>query len=259
MSAEALLACGRRPLVFVDLDDTLFQTARKMAEGLPRHTAALDVHGQPNSYMNPVQHSFVAWLLACAEVVPVTARSVEAYSRVCLPFAHGAVCAHGGVLLDAGGKTDERWRTAMAEALDGVQKRLPALSASALAIGRDMGFSLRGWVVSEDGLQLYVVIKQNGADDAVLAVLLDEVRSRGLLEGMHVHRNGNNLAFLPQGLDKARAVREWLRRDRDSQGERPVLGFGDSLSDLTFMSECHFWGTPSNSQLAASMEVTAHD
>lgn len=83
---------SNRPLVFVDLDDTLFQTARKMVEGTPRTTATLDVHGQPNGYMNPVQHSFVNWLLASADVVPVTARSVEAYSRVA--FLHG-----GGYLL----------------------------------------------------------------------------------------------------------------------------------------------------------------
>ena len=44
-----------RPLVFVDLDDTLFQTARKMAAGEPRMVASLDVQGQPNGFMNPVQ------------------------------------------------------------------------------------------------------------------------------------------------------------------------------------------------------------
>ncbi|EPV0352014.1 hypothetical protein ACV09X_006303, partial [Pseudomonas aeruginosa] len=70
-----------RPLVFVDLDDTLFQTSRKMVEGTPRTTATLDVHGQPNGYMNPIQHSFISWLLASADVVPVTARDVEAYCR----------------------------------------------------------------------------------------------------------------------------------------------------------------------------------
>ncbi|MCR7861693.1 trehalose phosphatase, partial [Pseudomonas aeruginosa] len=35
-----------RPLVFVDLDDTLFQTSRKMVEGTPRTTATLAVYVQ---------------------------------------------------------------------------------------------------------------------------------------------------------------------------------------------------------------------
>jgi len=45
---------NKRPLALVDLDDTLFQTARKMPEGLPRVTATLDIEGQPNGYMSTV-------------------------------------------------------------------------------------------------------------------------------------------------------------------------------------------------------------
>lgn len=54
---------SNRPLVFVDLDDTLFQTARKMGDE-PRFAATLDVDGQPNGFMSATQKSFVEWLLA---------------------------------------------------------------------------------------------------------------------------------------------------------------------------------------------------
>ena len=57
----------------------------------------------------------------------------------------------------------------------------------------------RGWVVEEEGLRHYVVIKHNASDDAVLAEVLAGVRSRRMVDGMHVHANGNNLAFLPTG------------------------------------------------------------
>lgn len=242
---------ANRPLVFVDLDDTLFQTARKMGDE-PRHTATLDVAGNPNGYMNAVQKHFVEWLLAGAEVVPVTARSVEAYQRVQLPFAHGAICAHGGVILAAGGSLDRDWHALMSSQLAAEQARLPALSETTLAIGAELGYSLRGWVVEEAGLANYVVTKHNEDSDAVLEHVLAEVRARNLLDGLYVHGNGNNLAFLPLALQKREAVREWIRRDRALHGERPMLGFGDSLSDLGFMGECHWWGTPARSQLAAS-------
>lgn len=245
---------SNRPLVFVDLDDTLFQTARKMVEGAPRTTATLDVHGQPNGYMNPVQHSFVNWLLASADVVPVTARSVEAYSRVKLPFTEGAICSHGGVMLRPDGTLDQDWHGQMAESLWTFQDRLPALSEATLQIGKDMGYSLRGWVVEEEGLRHYVVTKHNESDDAVLSKVLNEVQARGMLEGMHIHANGNNLAFLPKGLAKRLAVQEWLRRDATINGERPVLGFGDSITDLGFMDLCHMWATPARSQLAKAVE-----
>ncbi|PCE29954.1 trehalose phosphatase [Burkholderia ubonensis] len=249
---------SNRPLVLVDLDDTLFQTARKMPEGAPRTPATVDVHGQPNGYMTPVQQAFISWLLASADVVPVTARSVEAYSRVKLPFTHGAICSHGGVILHADGTLDQDWHGRMAEALRNFQDRLPALSETTLQIGRELGYALRGWVVEEAGLRHYVVTKHNESDDAVLARVLAEVQARGLLDGMHIHANGNNLAFLPDGLAKRLAAREWLRRDRALNGERPVLGFGDSITDLGFMDLCHMWATPARSQLAKAAEGLIH-
>lgn len=47
-----------RPLVFVDLDDTLFQIAQKMGNE-PRFTATLDIDGQPNGYMSATQKNLL--------------------------------------------------------------------------------------------------------------------------------------------------------------------------------------------------------
>ncbi|HWS39747.1 MAG TPA: hypothetical protein VN247_00485 [Arenimonas sp.] len=241
----------KRPLVLIDLDDTLFQTARKMNNKVSWHTATLDVNGSPNGYMSNVQKSFVEWLLASADVVPVTARSVEAYQRVNLPFANGAICANGGVILQSNGFRDCDWHAQMTEMLASYQDRLHALSKQTLEIGAELGYSLRGWVVEEAGLANYVVTKHNEKSDDVLTSVLSEVESRGLLTDIYVHGNGNNLAFIPVALSKRNAVQEWISRDIALNGERPLLGFGDSLSDLGFMDECHWWGTPINSQLAA--------
>ena len=100
------------PLVLVDLDDNLFQTARKMQE-TPVHVASSDVDGKPSGYMTEVQKHFIDWLLTSADVVPVTARSIEAFSRVHIPFKRGAICANGGVILDANGKVDDAWHEFM--------------------------------------------------------------------------------------------------------------------------------------------------
>ncbi|MBA1229984.1 trehalose phosphatase [Pseudomonas viridiflava] len=248
-----------RPLIFVDLDDTLFQTARKTPADSEKHVATLDISGNANGYMTNVQKSFAHWLLAHSDVVPVTARSVEAYSRVKLPFAAGAICSHGGVILDLMGKVDKDWNEQMKQTLAAYQTRLHELSATTLAIGQEMGVSLRGWVVEEARLFHYVVTKHNEHDDSILTRVLAEVQARGLLDDMHVHGNGNNLAFLPNGLAKRYAVQEWLRRDIAVNGERPVLGFGDSITDLGFMDECHWWATPARSQLAKMFVGAAHD
>ncbi len=248
-----------RPLIFVDLDDTLFQTARKMPQDSPRHTATLDVSGQPNGFMNNVQKAFVDWLLLSADVVPVTARSTEVFKRVRLPFCHGAVCSHGGIILQPDGRQDPAWAEKMTAVLTSFQHRLHELVQAILLLGQDMGLSLRSWVVEEGGIGQYVVTKHNGSDDSVLTQVLSQAQTNRLLGNMHVHANGNNLAFLPMGLAKKYAVEEWLHRDRMLNGARPVLGLGDSVTDLGFMKMCDFWATPAKSQLAALVEERCHD
>lgn len=240
---------SNRPLALVDLDDNLFQTLRKMGDG-ERHVATLDVTGEPNGFMTKVQKQFIEWLLATADVVPVTARSIEAYSRVKLPFACGAICSHGGSMLLPSNILDRDWHGQMVEKLEPYQARLADLSRRTLEIGQQLGLSLRGWVVEEEGLATYVVTKHNEKSDEVLKRVLAEVEARNLLQGFYIHGNGNNLAFIPTVLSKRNAVQEWMRRDREIHGERPVLGYGDSISDLGFMGECHWWGTPRKGQLA---------
>lgn len=249
---------NNRPLALVDLDDTLFQTARKMAEGSGRHPASFDVNDQVSGYMSDVQKSFVEWLLASTDVVPVTARSAEAFGRVRLGFNRGAVCSHGAVILNANGTVNEEWHAKMGVMLGSFQDRLPALCDTALRIGGELGLSLRGWVVEEAQQQHYVVIKHNTGVDGDLLRILNEVRARGLIEGMHFHVNGNNLALLPDGLAKRVAVAHLLKMDREENGVRPVLGFGDSITDLGFMQLCSFWSTPANSQLAKKVEGAIH-
>jgi hydroxymethylpyrimidine pyrophosphatase-like HAD family hydrolase len=248
-----------RPLVLIDLDDTLFQTARKMPETDPlRYPASYDVNGGVSGYQTQVQRDFLEWLLQVADVVPVTARSAEAFGRVRLNFTAGAICSHGGLILNPDRTLNKPWHAKMAATLASHHDRLPRLCEAALDIGSQLGISLRGWVVEEAEQRHYVVVKHNDGSDADLLFLLGELRAAGLLDGLHTHANGNNLALLPVGLSKRAAVEHYLALDHDRYGVRPVLGFGDSITDLGFMSLCHFWATPAKSQLAALVEASIH-
>lgn len=245
---------SNRPLALVDLDDTLFQTARKMPPGGPRHPASFDVEGGVSGYQNDTQKAFLEWLLNTTDVVPVTARSAEAFNRVRLPFNGPAICSHGGLILNPDRTVNVEWHALMTDVLAEYQHRLPALCETALQIGSEHGLSLRGWVVEEAEQRHYVVVKHNQGADSDLVFVLDKLREAGLIEGMHTHSNGNNLALLPAGLSKRVAVQHYLKLDREQNGMRPVLGFGDSITDLGFMNLCDFWSTPSGSQLAGLME-----
>ncbi|MDO9353946.1 MAG: hypothetical protein Q7T55_09635, partial [Solirubrobacteraceae bacterium] len=72
-----MTAPGAPPLfVFVDLDDSLFSSARKCAPGEVLQPAALLKNGATISFTNARQRALLAWLDRGATLIPVTARSV---------------------------------------------------------------------------------------------------------------------------------------------------------------------------------------
>lgn len=239
---------NKKPLVLVDLDDNLFQTPRKMSEKAI-NLASITTEGKPSGYMTEVQKDFVDWLLKSADVIPVTARSTQSFSRVLIPFNGFAICSHGGAILTKNKKIDKQWNLKVTKVLAPYQKRLAELSKKIMDIGSALGYSLRSWVIQEEGNNVYVITKHNNQGDECLLEIVKEANLHGLTEEFIIHVNGNNLAFLPKELNKKNAVKEIISRDFELHGERPILGFGDSLSDLGFMNECDFWGTPNNSQI----------
>ena len=236
-----------KPLVFVDLDDTLFQTHRKMLPKPQDQIATLDKAGQPLSYMHPKQQHFVHWLIESAEVVPVTARSVEALQRVQIQFQHGAICAHGGVILRPDGQIDETYLQQRQHDLLYLQACMNALPAQLQDLAQPFG-PIRTWVVQEHNLAIYVVAKQNQPASLFLSDLVDVLPDE-ILKNFYIHQNGNNLAFIPHLISKRRAVEYWLQHLTQETNERPILGWGDSISDLGFLSCCDWFGLPKHSQI----------
>lgn len=235
-----------KPLVFVDLDDTLFQTYRKQQPTPQHQMVTTDVSGQPLSYMSPKQQSFLNWLLESAEVVPVTARSVEGFKRVQIPFQYGAICSHGGTILDQNLAVDTDWFDLQKQheiQLNGILTDLPdALHDYA----KDLG-AVRTWTLVENELSIYSVAKQQQAGALFLDQLVEKL-PKTLLEQCYIHINGNNLAIIPHHVSKQSAVEFYIQK-HDPQRERIILGWGDSLSDAGFLSCCDWFGMPKSSQL----------
>ncbi len=235
----------QKPIALVDLDDTLFQTPKHIPRELLRHVATLDIHGQPLSFMTDIQQQFTHWLLSTTNLIAVTARSVEALSRVQLPFQHGAVCSHGAAVLSADGSLDKEWHALMTAQLTPYQSRLADLVAHILSIAA--ANSVRTWIVEEQGLGIYVVVKQQTPKPFILKDLLASI-DPAKLTGFYMHMNGNNLALLPDPVGKTHAVK-FLLSKINPDNQRVVLGWGDSLSDVGFLQSCHWWGMPQRSQV----------
>lgn len=236
-------------IVFVDLDDTLFQTPQKNPQA--DRPAAVDREGNPLSFRCRRQEAFLDWLAKDALVVPVTGRSVEAFRRVTIPFHGHAICSFGGVLLDTDGQPDPEWHRRMAVAAGGTEAVMEGLLGMVADAAGSHRVDVRHRIIRDAGLPLYISVKHNAGDSGETARLATVV-SPSVPEGWTLHLNANNMALIPPFLGKAAAVAHFLER---FVGERPALtvGVGDSLTDVGFMKLCDYAISPTKSQIISAL------
>jgi hypothetical protein len=245
-----------RAIALVDLDDTLFQTLGKCPPDVPAEALAAIGYardGAPLSYATPRQLSFLSWLSESTLLVPVTARSRDALERVRIDWTR-AICAHGGLILDAAGEADPIWRSRMASEAGAHAEALARLARRVEADAR--GIALRIRILEEEGLPLYLLVKHDSGDSAALGRVIDRVVPQ-VPSGWTIHRNGNNAAFLPPFLGKQHAVAYLMSELRGQYPDAPIIGIGDSLTDAPFMALCDFAMMPTQSQLAAAALLRA--
>jgi hypothetical protein len=243
-------------VLFVDLDDTLFQSRRKCPEGSELLPTAFLADGSAHSFMTARQQRLWGWLGGRdAVIIPTTARNRESFSRVRLAFSSWRILDYGGVILDAEGQPDPDWmarmRTQVAPGIDALQALLER--AQAWIDERNLAVRLR--LIEDCGLPLYLVAKYRDERVAHLNLLQRELIEPWVAaqDGtQRLHRNDNNLAVLPQYLDKAFAVRHLIERLSADWGEILTIGIGDSLIDAPFMAECDYAITPRGTQLHAA-------
>lgn len=232
------------PVILTDLDDTLFQTMPKCPPGasdLRQMSSLMD--GSPSGFATKLQQNFLAWLEA-GQVIPVTARGRDVLARVNISSSP-AICSNGGCILDRDGSLDQVWHGLLEDAARGAEPVLDIYHAMTSELSP---VRFRHWSVEENGLDLYIVIKSNERDDDALAELEAELAGR-LPAAWRCHRNGNNLAYLPPWLSKRHAARYLIERYRADAPDQPIIGIGDSVSDVGFMDLCDFAVVPTQSQL----------
>lgn len=242
-----------KKFLFADLDDTLFQTLEKCAVRDALEPAAYYGNGSICSYTTPAQRAFFAFVSDGMTVIPTTARSLDAFSRVKLGFTSYAVLNFGGIILQPDGSIERAWQDRMHGLM---QAALPGLQELSVRIGdwcARTGYGGRPRLVEDAGTPFFIVVK----DPDKVALNLERVEREVVLpwiagEGKDycVHRNGNNLAVLPRALDKADAVAYITERLRREHGEIVTFGMGDSRSDARFMADCDYAIIPRRTQLS---------
>ncbi|HBB7977690.1 TPA: hypothetical protein KCN52_005930, partial [Escherichia coli] len=212
-----------KPVVLSDLDDTLFQTRRKMVDELalePFRTGAVDRTLNPRSFMTEEQSMLVDWLLEQAELIPVTARGTEEISRVRIPFHSWAITTHGAVILTPEGKPDEEWKAHMLGQLAPYQEKLTSMQRLITEMMDAKGINAWARLNFEYGeTAVYMVMKHRDSTRLdELNAIADEIETVFPTEGFYIHRNSNNVAWLPTPVEKGLAVSWLLEKLRAERG-----------------------------------------
>ncbi|OXL23688.1 HAD hydrolase family protein [Psychrobacter sp. DAB_AL32B] len=252
-----------KPYALMDLDDTLFQTQRKIdAWELPTTEpknlvcATVNKQDEPLSFMSQRQAMFFNWLLASTELIAVTARDRHEIQRVKLPFNSWQVLTHGAVILTPESELLSAWQQHMYNALAPLQNILNQLtdwihnySQKSDSTHNDLKLTPHTDTFVDRELTIYLAIKHTQKDHQALADLAEQlpIFIPNFEQHFYVHVNANNLAILPHGVHKRHAVQFLLEQHLDSQ--RPSFGFGDSLADLPFLQLLDWYGMPNHGQL----------
>ncbi|MBK1717663.1 haloacid dehalogenase [Thiocystis violacea] len=241
-----------RQLVFLDLDDTLFQSRRKCPSDSDLHPTAYLGDGRAHSFMTAKQRTFWRLLDDQATLIPTTARDHDSLRRVDLPFRSWRIIDYGGIILDPDGKIDGVWMERMTEASRESIGGLTELLDLAETFIVHQGLAAHVRIIEDFGLPFYLVAKYRDGREADLDRLQRELM-RPWVEARpdthRLHRNGNNLAAIPRRIGKEQAVRYLIERLGRDWGDLLTIGIGDSLIDGAFMAECDYSITPRGSQL----------
>lgn len=241
-----------RPIVFTDIDDTLCQSEYKVPPGEREGLVAISRSMNGNrTCMTAKQQNMLRWLSETTELVPVTARGLADFSDISVDFGSSyKIVANGAVILAPDGSHDVEWAATMAREMAPYQEIFESVVNAAFAYCAGNGHAVRTVVTSEFGMKISALVLIEG-DGSTLATVREAV---GELDGWHTHLNGGTLALTPPPVSKRRAVEHMLSRI-EGAARRPVIGMGDSLSDLGFMVGCDFITTPRGSQISSAFAI----
>jgi hydroxymethylpyrimidine pyrophosphatase-like HAD family hydrolase len=236
--------------VFIDLDDTIFQTERKCYGATPIHDAAYGRDGNALSFMTEKQRTLFSLLGQNAHLIPTTARSYDAFRRVVLSFDGIAILDFGGVIINEKGEIDKNWDSNIRVQVDAAREQLGQIHATIIETAEQNNLHIRSRIISDFDMDLYVVTKLIDVEGDDLRRLYDITAQQFTNDNFHVHFNDNNFAVFPKCLNKRHAVQYIIDNiRRESDNEILTIGMGDSETDIDFMAVCDYCLTPRSCQV----------
>lgn len=231
----------KHSILFLDLDDTIFQTKRRNDTGIFEATVS---EKKPNvSYMTNYQKIFFDMFLQIEnlKIIPLTARILEQYKRVTIlknTNITEASLYFGGMILK-NMEIDINWDNIVKNKYKNLNLTLNELHNKVNNLIDKSSFK----VSILDGF--YLSIKNKDPKDKEAMKLLYSEVQKLVNDEYFIHFNNNNIALVPEFIGKKHTAQYFIEKYEPEM----TIGMGDSISDLKFMELCDFKIVPSKSQI----------
>lgn len=240
-------------IILTDIDDTLMTTRRKLkqvAETL--EVGALSKDGDPISYIDPNRQQLISAIFNPNNtVIPVTARSIAGLDRVNLPFNSFAISNFGATITNPDKSLDDAWFSHVkkcAEASD-------ILGTFNALIAEVSELSVVCSIKEEFDTPLYLNIRSPDLNAQSLSSASDLAKNllnqANILNYFNFYQTDKDFAIIPAYFSKKSAAENVLSK---LNANDTILGLGDNLLDLEFISLCHFAITPTDSSMFANLK-----
>lgn len=231
--------------IFTDLDDTLFQTKRKRADGVIQAT-----QGTTLSYMTRAQQHYLQWLQQAAEVkiVPTTARDWRQYHNTQLsqdPNIGLAVLYHSGMILEQG-QPDPEWHSQQQAQYKNLSQSVHSLW-HLLQVGLD---TTQFTLFNVDSYYLSIKARHD-TPLSQRSLVFEQMKSLVVTTEYIWQQTDRALHIFPHFLNKRWAVEYLIAKHQPTL----TIGMGDSQTDLGFMGCCDFQMFPQQSEIARLIQT----
>ena len=243
---------SHRDWIATDLDGTLFARAFAGPDAVPATWRQTEDGPVASSWMPRATYVLMKALAGHFDVVAVTARDLDSFSRVNIDGLafRGAILANGAVMVGQDGQLDSIWNDHMSVVLATAGEELEAVRQQIADLSE--GAARPRLVASGTALPAYLVAKaeeewwQTDAGVKLLSTLQVRQCRAALLK--------NELQVLPPGVSKLLGLTAY--QERFAGGVPPLMGLGDMPADFEFMKACSFLGIPAGSRLEQCITVS---
>ena len=231
-------------IFFTDIDDTLMKTKRKIQFQNNCIIGAFSESGDVLSLISP-ERSCLIDLISNYKVIPVTARSKDALSRVQLSFNAEKIINFGATILDEKNEVNLTWKDLILKN----QLDLNVLSSYKI-IKQELILPDNFKPIERFDDEILVFLNYRNENISLSENITTKLKIEEFLIQhnlpFYIYMTDRDLTLIPKYIKKELAL-EFVMKNYEGE---TTIGIGDHKNDFSFMSLCDFSIIPNDSSLS---------